>query len=165
MAVGTSADGLSPGTKFDPTADGLNTCFLLPHIQGKKLSLDGVILETNPLSATAHRGIVSRDHGRKGNEVFFFTIMQGQEWQGPSTKAYRSGWCASRGRVYVDGKRLRDPRQRQEIGWRKYLLNFRADGERGKTGWVMHEYSITSLADLAALPTRLYHIRFSVYVR
>ncbi|KAL5198629.1 hypothetical protein ABZP36_002141 [Zizania latifolia] len=162
MAVGTSADGLPPCMKFDPADDELIARFLLPRIQGKKLSFDGVILEADPLSAPPWD--LLKDHGRKGDEAFFFAAVQAKSGKGSRQKrTVVGGGCWQGQRVCVDGERLRVPDDGLEIGWRKYLLNFRADGERGSTGWVMHEYSITAPADLAASPTRLYRIRFSGY--
>ncbi|KAL5198809.1 hypothetical protein ABZP36_002321 [Zizania latifolia] len=162
MAVGTSADGLPPCMKFDPADDELIARFLLPRIQGKKLSFDGVILEADPLSAPPWD--LLKHHGRKGDEAFFFAAVQAKSGKGSRQKrTVVGGGCWQGQRVCVDGERLRVPDAGLEIGWRKYLLNFRADGERGSTGWVMHEYSITAPADLAASPTRLYRIRFSGY--
>ncbi|KAF0909366.1 hypothetical protein E2562_035807 [Oryza meyeriana var. granulata] len=64
----------------------------------------------------------------------------------------------------VDGKRLLVPDGGGlEITWRKYVLSFFADGERGSSGWVMHEYAITARAELASSLMRLYRIRFSGY--
>ncbi|KAF2921809.1 hypothetical protein DAI22_07g062400 [Oryza sativa Japonica Group] len=61
----------------------------------------------------------------------------------------------------VDGERLVVPDGGLEIAWRKYVLSYFADGEKGSSGWVMHEYAITTPADLASSTMRLYRIRFS----
>ncbi|KAL5198055.1 hypothetical protein ABZP36_001567 [Zizania latifolia] len=122
----------------------------------------GVILEADPLSAPPRD--LLKDHGRKADEAFFFAAVQAKSGKGSRQKrTVVGGGCWQGQRVCVDGERLCVPDGGLEIGWCKYLLNFRADGERGSTGWVMHEYSITAPADLAASPTRLYRIRFSGY--
>jgi hypothetical protein len=63
----------------------------------------------------------------------------------------------------VDGERLRVPGigGTDDITWRKYMLNFHHNGEKGSTGWVMHEYSITAPDHLASSSQRLYRIRLS----
>ncbi|KAL5198833.1 hypothetical protein ABZP36_002345 [Zizania latifolia] len=162
MAAAGMDGGLPPGVKFEPADGELVAGFLLPRIQGKKLPFDGVIVEADPLSAPPWD--LLKDHGRKGDEAFFFAAAQARNGKGSRQKrTVVGGGCWQGQRVCVDGERLRVPDDGLEIGWRKYLLNFRADGERGSTGWVMHEYSITAPADLAASPTRLYRIRFSGY--
>ncbi|KAG8081028.1 hypothetical protein GUJ93_ZPchr0007g5771 [Zizania palustris] len=157
--------GFPPGVKFDPVDGELVAGFLLPRIQGKKHSLDGVIVEADPL--TAPPWALLKDHDRKGDEAFFFASAQAKNGKGSRQKrTVVGGGCWKGQRMCVDGERLRVPIAGGgglEIGWRKYVLNFHADGERGSSGWVMHEYAITAPADLAASPTRLYRIRFSGY--
>jgi len=49
----------------------------------------------------------------------------------------------------------------KEIEWENYALNFQEHGVNGSTGWVMHEYSITSPPEFAQSPMRVYCIRHS----
>uniref|UniRef100_A0A0E0LJ85 NAC domain-containing protein n=1 Tax=Oryza punctata TaxID=4537 RepID=A0A0E0LJ85_ORYPU len=147
MAAGGGGvgDGLPPGLKFDPTDDELVARFLLGHLQGEPLPLHGVILDADPLSAPPWKLLA--EHGR-GDEGFFFAEARAKNGKGSRQKRTVEGGGLWQG-------------QRVEIAWRKYMLSFFAEGERGSSGWVMHEYAITSPAELASSPIRLYRVRFS----
>uniref|UniRef100_A0A0E0LJ83 NAC domain-containing protein n=1 Tax=Oryza punctata TaxID=4537 RepID=A0A0E0LJ83_ORYPU len=161
-AGGGGADGLPPGLKFDPTDDELVARFLLRRLQGKPLPLNGVILEADPLSVPPWKLLA--EHGR-GDEGFFFAEARAKNGKGSRQKRTVEGAGVWQGqKVCVDGKKLRVPDDggvEVEIAWRKYMLSFFAEGERGSSGWVMHEYAVTAPAELASSPIRLYRVRFS----
>uniref|UniRef100_A0A0E0LI77 NAC domain-containing protein n=1 Tax=Oryza punctata TaxID=4537 RepID=A0A0E0LI77_ORYPU len=153
-------DGLPPGLKFEPKDDELVARFLLARIQGKPLPLHGVILDADPLCAPPWRLLA--DRGR-GDEAFFFADARAKNGKGSRQKRTVEGSGYWQGqRMCVDGERLVVPDGGGvEVTWRKYVLSYFADGEKGSSGWVMHEYAITAPADLASSPMRLYRIRFS----
>uniref|UniRef100_A0A0E0E8U2 NAC domain-containing protein n=1 Tax=Oryza meridionalis TaxID=40149 RepID=A0A0E0E8U2_9ORYZ len=160
-----AGDGLPPGLRFEPKDDELVARFLLARIQGKPLPLDGVILDADPLCAPPWRLLA--DHGR-GDEAFFFAEARAKNGKGSRQKrTVEGGGCWQGQRMCVDGERLVVPDGGGgggggvEIAWRKYVLSYFADGEKGSSGWVMHEYAITAPADLASSAMRLYRIRFS----
>ncbi|XP_052163074.1 NAC domain-containing protein 77-like [Oryza glaberrima] len=163
-AGGGGADGLPPGLRFDPTDGELVSRFLLRRLQGKPLPLNGVILEADPLSVPPWKLLA--EHGR-GDEGFFFAEARAKNGKGSRQKRTVEGGGLWQGqRVCADGEKLLVPDGggggvEVEIVWRKYLLSFFAEGERGSSGWVMHEYAVTSPAELAASPIRLYRVRFS----
>uniref|UniRef100_A0A0E0L0R0 NAC domain-containing protein n=1 Tax=Oryza punctata TaxID=4537 RepID=A0A0E0L0R0_ORYPU len=154
-------DGLPPGLKFDPKDDELVARFLLARVQGKPLPLDGVILQADPLSAPPWRLLA--DHAR-GDDAFFFADARAKNGKGSRQKRTVEGGGYWQGqRMCVDGEKLVVPHDGggMEIAWRKYVLSYFADGEKGSSGWVMHEYAITAPSELASSPMRLYRIRFS----
>ncbi|KAF0920023.1 hypothetical protein E2562_032506 [Oryza meyeriana var. granulata] len=111
---------------------------------------------------SARRWRLLADHGR-GDEAFFFAEARAKNGKGRRQKRTVEGGGYWQGqRMCVDGKRMLVPDGGGlEIAWRKYVLSFFVDGERGSSGWVMHEYAVTAPAELASLPMRLYRIRFS----
>uniref|UniRef100_A0A0D9WWJ7 NAC domain-containing protein n=1 Tax=Leersia perrieri TaxID=77586 RepID=A0A0D9WWJ7_9ORYZ len=161
MAAAAAADSLPPGLKFDPSDGDLVGGYLLARIQGNPLPLDGVILNADPLSSPPWRLLA--DHGRRGDEAFFFGKARAKNGKGSRQKRTVEGGGFWQGqRMVVDGERLLVPDSGGlEIAWRKYVLSFLADGEKGSSGWVMHEYAITAPAEVASSATRLYRIRFS----
>ncbi|KAL5226334.1 hypothetical protein ABZP36_014599 [Zizania latifolia] len=153
--------GLSPGFKFDPDDEELVIYFLLPRVQGQPLPLDGIAVEDDPLSASPWE--LLDKHGRK-DDAFFFAPSHGVSSKGSRQKrTCVGGGCWMGQKVCTSGKKLRVPvgDVETEIVWKKYMLNFHAEGEEGSTGWVMHEYDIMEPSALASSPLRLCRIRFS----
>ncbi|KAM0873408.1 hypothetical protein ACQ4PT_038090 [Festuca glaucescens] len=150
--------GLSPGFKFDPDDDELVEQYLLRRILCQQLPLEGVICEDDPLSATPWE--LLKKHKRE-DDAFFFANGQTKHGKGNRLKRTCVGGCWEGQKPLVDGDRLRVPDIGTEITWKKYMLNFHSNGEKGSTGWVMHEYSITAPDDLASSSLRLYRIRLN----
>ncbi|CAM0910055.1 unnamed protein product [Alopecurus aequalis] len=152
--------GLSPSFRFQPVDEELVEYYLLRRILGQQLPLEGMIFEDDPLSAPPWKLL---DKHKRKDEAFFFA--NGQPIHGEGRRQNRS--CVGGGtwqgqKPLVDGDRLTVDSS-MEITWKKYMLNFHLDGNKGSTGWVMHEYSITAPMVLASSSLRLYGIRFSGY--
>ncbi|KAF8663830.1 hypothetical protein HU200_055164 [Digitaria exilis] len=156
---------LPPGFRFEPTDEEVISYYLLRRIRGHPLPA-GDILDDDPLSAPPW--LLLGKHGRKGDAFFF---AAGRAMNGKGSRQKRScaggGTWEGQGRRRAtakgggEGERLRVRVRGEEIEWQKYALNFHEEGVKGSTGWVMHEYSITSPPDLAESPLRVYRIRFS----
>ncbi|CAD6339757.1 unnamed protein product [Miscanthus lutarioriparius] len=167
-AAACAAGGLPPGILFSPEDEVAVGHYLLPRLQGWPLSIDGLILDDDPLSAPPWE-LLERN-GRK-EQAFFFA--EGQARCGKGTRQRRTcaggGWWEGQ-KTCAEGDKLRVPggADGKEAAWRKKAFNFHSgsggDGKRS-TGWVMHEYAVTGPEDLARSPLRLYHIRLSSYGR
>jgi hypothetical protein len=159
--------GLPPGFRFEPTDEEVVVHYLLRRIRDEPLPL-GDILDEDPLSAPPW--LLLSKHGRK-EDAFFFA--EGQAMNGRGSRQKRSckggGTWEGQGRRKAtkggEGEKLRVRVNGEEIEWRKYALNFHEEATKGSTGWVMHEYSITSPPELAASLMRVYRIRFSGHGR
>jgi hypothetical protein len=153
--------GLSPGFKFDPDDDELVELYLLRRILRQPLPLERVICEEDDLLSAAPWDLLEK-HKREG-DAFFFANGHTKHDKGNRQKRTCVGGSWEGQKPLVDGERLRVPGigGTDEITWRKYMLNFHRNGEKGSTGWVMHEYSITAPDHLASSSQRLYRIRLS----
>jgi hypothetical protein len=167
--------GLPPGYRFVPTDEEVVELCLLPRIQDQPL-LPNDIIEDDPLSAPPWA--LLEKHGRR-HQAFFFAACQAMNAKGNRQKRT----CVGRGTWQGQGKgkrkrqeegqevkkklrvRVRGSAEKIEIEWDKYALNFHEHGDKGSTGWVMHEYSITAPPELARSPVRVYCIRFSGHGR
>uniref|UniRef100_A0A0E0LCX1 NAC domain-containing protein n=1 Tax=Oryza punctata TaxID=4537 RepID=A0A0E0LCX1_ORYPU len=105
-----------------------------------------------------------------GDEAFFFANVRAKNGKGSRRKCIVEGGGYLQGqRMCVDGEKLVIPDgggggvggSGVEVTWRKYVLSYFAGGEKGSSGWVMHEYAITMPTDLASSLMRLYRIRIS----
>ncbi|KAF7006475.1 hypothetical protein CFC21_021513 [Triticum aestivum] len=151
--------GLTRGYKLEPHDDEAVEYYLLRRLLGQELPLEGIILEDDPLSAPPWE--LLNKHELEDN-AFFFAHGQTIDSKGSRNKrTCAGGGCWEGQKVLVDDKELIVPDSGMEITWKKYQLNFHNDGEKGSTGWVMHEYSVTAPPDLASSSLRLYRILFS----
>jgi hypothetical protein len=154
--------GFPPGFLFAPEDGDVVAHYLLPRVLGQSLPVDGLILDDDPLSAPPWE-LLERN-GCK-DDAFFFALGQAKSSKGSRQKRTCAGggfWNAER--MCVDGEKLRVPGlggAGAEVAWRKRSLSFQEGGEKGSTGWVMHEYAITAPDHLAVLQLRLCRIRFS----
>uniref|UniRef100_A0A0D9WY44 NAC domain-containing protein n=1 Tax=Leersia perrieri TaxID=77586 RepID=A0A0D9WY44_9ORYZ len=158
MAAGGGADGdgLLPGFKFNPSDDDLVTSYLLHRLQGNPLPLHGVILEADPLTTPPWKLLA--EHGL-GDEGFFFAEARAKNGKGKRQKRTVEGGGFWQGQRMCGGGGV------EGISWSKYMLSFFAEGEKGSSGWVMHEFAVTSPPELASSPVRLYRVRFSGHGR
>jgi len=160
-----AAAGLPPGLLFAHEDEVAVEHYLLPRLLGWALPFDGLVLDDDPLSAPP-RELLERNGRRE--EAFFFA--EGQARCGKGTRQKRTcaggGWWEGQ-KTCAEGDKLRVPGGGGEAAWRKKALNFHCGGagNKGSTGWVMHEYAVTAPEDLARSPLRLYHIRLSSYGR
>nr|XP_020182522.1 NAC domain-containing protein 71-like [Aegilops tauschii subsp. strangulata] len=151
--------GLTRGYKLEPHDDEAVEYYLLRQLLGQELPLEGIILEDDPLSAPPWE--LLNKHELEDN-AFFFAHGQTIDSKGSRNKrTCAGGGCWEGQKVVVDDKELIVPDSGMEITWKKYQFNFHNDGEKGSTGWVMHEYSVTAPPDLASSSVRLYRISFS----
>ena len=154
--------GLPQGFLFAPEDGDVIEQYLLRRILGQPLPLDGLILDDDPLSAPPWE-LLARN-GCK-DDAFFFALGQARSGKGSRQKRTCAGGGFWNGeRTCVDGEKLRvavPGGAGAEVVWRKKALSFQEGGEKGSTGWVMHEYAITAPDHLAASQMRLYRIRFS----
>uniref|UniRef100_A0A0D9WXL7 NAC domain-containing protein n=1 Tax=Leersia perrieri TaxID=77586 RepID=A0A0D9WXL7_9ORYZ len=149
---GADGDGLLPGFKFNPSDDNLVTSYLIRRLQGNPLPLHGVILDADLLNSPPWKLLA--EHGL-GDEGFFFAEVRSKNTKGKRQKRTVEGGGFWQGQRMCGGGCV------EGISWNKYMLSFFAEGEKGSSGWVMHEFSITSPPELASSPVRLYRVRFS----
>ncbi|PUZ75967.1 hypothetical protein GQ55_1G252800 [Panicum hallii var. hallii] len=153
--------GLPPGFLFAPEDGDVVACYLLPRVLGQPLPLDGLILDDDPRSAPPWE-LLERNGRRE--DAFFFALGQVKSSKGSRQKRTCVGGGFWNGeRTCVDGEKLLIPglAGSEVMEWRKRALSFQHAGDKGSTGWVMHEYAITAPDHLAESQLRLFRIRFS----
>ncbi|KAF7013790.1 hypothetical protein CFC21_027840 [Triticum aestivum] len=151
--------GLTRGYKLEPLDEEAVEYYLLRRLLGQELPLEGIILEDDPLSAPPWE--LLNKHEREDDAFFFAYGQTIDSKESRNKRTCAGGGCWEGQKVVVDDKELIVPDSGMEITWKKYQLNFHKDGEKGSTGWVMHEYSVTAPPDLASSSLRLYRILFS----
>ncbi|KAJ1288276.1 hypothetical protein BS78_02G078400 [Paspalum vaginatum] len=153
--------GFAPGFLFAPEDDDLIAHYLLPGMLGKPLPVDGLIIGDDPLSVPPWE--LLKRNGCK-NDAFFFALGQAKS---SSKSARQKRTCVGGGfwngeKTCIDGQKVHVPvLGGSDVAWRKKAFSFQEAGNKGSTGWVMHEYVITAPDHLAEKRLRLYRIRFS----
>uniref|UniRef100_A0A8R7UD08 NAC domain-containing protein n=1 Tax=Triticum urartu TaxID=4572 RepID=A0A8R7UD08_TRIUA len=112
--------GLTRGYKLQPHDDEVVEYYLLRRLLGRELTLEGIILEDDPLSAPPWE-LLNR-HGRE-DDAFFFAHGQTIDGKGSRNKrTCAGGGCWEGQKVIVDDKQLIVPDSGMEITWKKYHL-------------------------------------------
>ncbi|KAL6640161.1 hypothetical protein ACP70R_022010 [Stipagrostis hirtigluma subsp. patula] len=144
MSAEAAVLGLPPGFRFRPTDEELVELYLLPRARGHPALFPGVVIDDDTAASARPWELLER-HGRTDGEGgYFFVRSRSSDAQaGARQDRHCDGGGTWRGqkRVYcdlrVDG---------EKIEWSKNNLSLQlGQGKKsGSSGWVMHEYTITS---------------------
>ncbi|KAL6646851.1 hypothetical protein ACP70R_015545 [Stipagrostis hirtigluma subsp. patula] len=144
MSAAARILGLPPGFRFRPSDEELVELFLLPRARGRPALYPGVVIDDDT-AASARPWELLEHHGQADGEggYFFVRSRSSDAKAGARQDRHCDGGGTWRGqkRVYhdllVDG---------EKIEWSKNNLSLQlGQGKKsGSSGWVMHEYTITS---------------------
>ncbi|KAL6640132.1 hypothetical protein ACP70R_021981 [Stipagrostis hirtigluma subsp. patula] len=144
MSAAARILGLPPGFRFRPSDEELVELFLLPRARGHPALYPGVVIDDDTAASARPWELLER-HGRADGEggYFFVRSRSSDAKAGARQDRHCDGGGTWRGqkRVYhdlrVDG---------EMIEWSKNNLSLQlGQGKKsGSSGWVMHEYTITS---------------------
>ncbi|KAL6629501.1 hypothetical protein ACP70R_029266 [Stipagrostis hirtigluma subsp. patula] len=135
--------GLPPGFDFRPDDDELVELYLLPRVRGEPDPFPGaVVVEDNTACSTLPWKLLKR-HGLGDDEEAYFCVRttDARESARPDRRCDGgSGTWTSQRRIHkellVGGEKIK---------WSRNNLNLHMGGAKsGSTGWVMHEYTLTS---------------------
>ncbi|KAL6646818.1 hypothetical protein ACP70R_015512 [Stipagrostis hirtigluma subsp. patula] len=144
MSAAARILGLPPGFRFRPSDEELVELFLLPRARGHPALYPGVVIDDDTAASARPWELLER-HGRADGEGGYFFVRSRST--GAKAGARQDRHCDGGGtwrgqkRVYhdllVDG---------EKIEWSKNNLSLQlGQGKKsGSSGWVMHEYTITS---------------------
>ncbi|KAL6640329.1 hypothetical protein ACP70R_022178 [Stipagrostis hirtigluma subsp. patula] len=144
MSAAARILGLPPGFRFRPSDEELVELFLLPRARGHPALYPDVVIDDDTAASARPWELLQR-HGQADDEggYFFVRSRSSDAKAGARQDRHCEGGGTWRGqkRVYhdllVDG---------EKIEWSKNNLSLQlGQGKKsGSSGWVMHEYTITS---------------------
>ncbi|KAL6646836.1 hypothetical protein ACP70R_015530 [Stipagrostis hirtigluma subsp. patula] len=144
MSAAARILGLPPGFRFRPSDEELVELFLLPRARGHPALYLGVVIDDDTAASARPWELLERHGQADGEGGFFFVRSRNSDAKaGARQDRHCDGGGTWRGqkRVYhdllVDG---------EKIEWSKNNLSLQlGQGKKsGSSGWVMHEYTITS---------------------
>ncbi|KAL6640353.1 hypothetical protein ACP70R_022202 [Stipagrostis hirtigluma subsp. patula] len=144
MSAAARILGLPPGFRFRPSDEELVELFLLPRARGHPALYPGVVIDDDTAASAAPWDLLERHDRADGEGGYFFVRSRSSDAKaGARQDRHCDGGGTWRGqkRVYhdlsVDG---------EKIEWSKNNLSLQlGQGKKsGSSGWVMHEYTITS---------------------
>ncbi|KAL6606593.1 hypothetical protein ACP70R_042246 [Stipagrostis hirtigluma subsp. patula] len=148
--------GLPPGFSFRPTDAELLELYLLPRAGGQAPALPGVVAEGAGIGAAVPPWKLMPG-GDDDEGFYFFEPVVANAGRG----------CGGGRWTWVGQKRWPDALTLpggERVKWSKFQLNLHpAGGRSGSTGWVMHEYAVTSPPSLSGV--KLCHVTFSGHGR
>ncbi|KAL6877622.1 hypothetical protein ACP4OV_012837 [Aristida adscensionis] len=144
--------GLPPGVEFHPDGDELVELYLVPRIRGEPEPFPGVIVDNDAACSVLPWKLFKRHGLWDADQAYFYVRTTGDAAAladaPPKEKARanrrcdggRATWtsqkCVKKDLVLVGGQKIR---------WSRNALNLHVGAAKsGSTGWVMHEYTITS---------------------
>ncbi|XP_062224567.1 NAC domain-containing protein 96-like [Phragmites australis] len=158
MAAAPTAEDIleiPPGVKFCPDDDELVELYLLPRVRGQPAPFHGVIVEDDTAASTLPWKLFERHHRADDDEAYFYVRTSDAK-----DGARQDRGCAGGG-TWVKQKRLDKELSvcGEKIKWSRNNLNLHlGGGKSGSTGWVMHEYTITSAP---CLSLKICHVAFT----
>ncbi|KAK3156703.1 hypothetical protein QOZ80_2AG0110700 [Eleusine coracana subsp. coracana] len=156
MSTAARALWLPPGVTFRPQPSELVELYLLPRAWGQSSAIPGVVIEDEGTSSAVPPWELLARHGRaEDDEAYFFERVHENDGE-HRTCGRNWSWISQR---KTKDKVLHLPGG-DKVSWNKRDLNLhRGKGRSGSTGWVMHEYKITSPP--CAFPVKICHVAFT----
>ncbi|KAL6646821.1 hypothetical protein ACP70R_015515 [Stipagrostis hirtigluma subsp. patula] len=135
--------GLPPGFHFRPDDDELVELYLLPRVRGEPDPFPGVVVVEDDTACSTLPWKLLKRHGLGDDEEAYFCVRttDARESARPDRRCDGgSGTWTSQRRIHkellVGGEKIK---------WSRNNLNLHMGGAKsGSTGWVMHEYTLTS---------------------
>ncbi|CAD6223856.1 unnamed protein product [Miscanthus lutarioriparius] len=168
MSSAANALGLPPGVRFDPTPEELVEFYLMPRALGQPTAVPGIVIEDAEATTSSRHPwkLLTRNRRTDDDEAYFFERIATSGDDAKGGAAARQDRSCGGGRwTWVGQKRFPDEvlplrGEGEQVSWGKYSLNLQ-EGRRkgGSTGWVMHEYTITS--PQCPCPVKLCHVAFT----
>ncbi|KAL6646838.1 hypothetical protein ACP70R_015532 [Stipagrostis hirtigluma subsp. patula] len=135
--------GLPPSFHFRPDDDELVELYLLPRVRGEPDPFPGVVVVEDDTACSTLPWKLLKRHGLGDDEDAYFCVRttDARESARPDRRCDGgSGTWTSQRRIHkemlVGGEKIK---------WSRNNLNLHMGGAKsGSTGWVMHEYTLTS---------------------